>query len=368
MNETRRSVLLVDADPTLAGRLQTVLEHDGVRVRFAVRAGEALARLATEVAPVVVVGECLGDLTTNDFVARLRSAAPLTQVVLVLDADGDPTRAQSMVREWGLHGCFERTAHISALAIAVIAALETHEQLTQLHATERIKSELLADVSHEFRTPLNVILGYLDLLKDGAFGALAPEVLSVHEKLVGNASFLLDMVEEFLDVARVESSASPRRHDAIDLRPLLHDLGESFTLLVQERPVVFRTAVPADLPCAHGDPAKLRVIVQNLLANAAKFTREGSIELSAQPTIDGWIVVRVTDTGPGIPEDQREKIFGLFQQAGSASDRAKGIGLGLALARRFAIAMGGHLSVESAVGVGTSFTLRIPGAQRVVAA
>ena len=366
MAEHRASVLVVDADPTLAGRLQTALEREGVRVRYANSGPDLIEPTVADLASIVVLSEQHGALA--EFMARVRIVAPLTQVILLLDPVGDPARALARVREWGLHGCYRRGDDITHLATAILAALGTHEQLSQLHATERIKSELLADVSHEFRTPLNVILGYLDLLTDGAFGPLPTDAVAVHQKLVGNATFLLDMVEEFLDVARVESAASPRRHDAFDLRPLLHDLSESFTLLVHERPVVFRTQVPTDLPPTHGDPAKLRVIIQNLLANAAKFTREGFIELSAHAGPDGWVVVRVTDTGPGIPDDQREKIFDLFHQAGSASDRAKGIGLGLALARRFASALGGHLGVESTVGVGTTFTLRLPGARRIAAA
>ena len=366
MTDGRANVIVIDDNPIVAGRLQSALDGDGVRVRHVLAARDSFDRCGGEWAPVVVVGERHPALA--DVIARLRTATPLVQFIVLLDDDGDPRRAVHIVRELAAHGCHLRSAHVAQLATAVIAALTTHEQLTQLHATERIKSELLADVSHEFRTPLNVILGYLELLRDGAFGVLPAETVTVHDKLVSNASFLLDMVEEFLDVARVESAAGARRHDALDLRPLFHDLAESFTLLVHERPVLLRTEVPADLPTTRGDPAKVRVIVQNLLANAAKFTREGSITLSAEPSPDGWILVRVTDTGPGIPEDQREKIFDLFHQAGSASDRAKGVGLGLALARRFAIALGGSLTVESTLGVGSTFTLRLPATRRIAAA
>jgi signal transduction histidine kinase len=367
MSSASASVLVVDVDALLADRLRAVLARDAIQVQHAtVAALDSLPGSGIPGAPVVLLTARHPDLAA--FVSRLRGATPLVQVLLLLDDLGDPQDALRLVRDLGVHGCYGRSESLATVASATLAALGTHEQLVQLHATERIKSELLADVSHEFRTPLNVILGYLDLFADGAFGTLPPEAIEVHQKLVRNASFLLDMAEEFLDVARVEATASPRRHDAIDLKPVLRDLADSFRLLVHERPLEFRTNVPADLPSAHGDPAKLRVIVQNLLANAAKFTREGFIELSADIEPNGWLAVRVTDSGPGIPEDQREKIFDLFHQAGSATDRAKGVGIGLALARRFAQALGGHVGVDSTVGVGTTFTLRLPAARRSAAA
>jgi signal transduction histidine kinase len=106
--------------------------------------------------------------------------------------------------------------------------------------------------------------------------------------------------------------------------------------------------------------AKLRVIVQNLLSNAEKFTARGTIELSAGTAADGQVAVRVRDTGPGIPPEQQEAIFGLFHQLGEEPARRRGIGLGLALARRFARLMAGDVRVESRVGHGSTFTVTLP--------
>ena len=134
-------------------------------------------------------------------------------------------------------------------------------------------------------------------------------------------------------------------------------------LLIQSRPITLRAEATGRLPHVMAEGAKLRVILQNLLTNALKFTERGEVVVSVDAPHGDAVRIRVCDTGPGIPADARERIFELFQQLHPGDLRKKGVGLGLALARRFARAMGGDLTVESVVGEGSTFTLTVPAEQ-----
>jgi signal transduction histidine kinase len=330
-----RTVLVVDRSAATRVARRQLLEGAGHRVLDAADVATAVMLAESEVLDLVLVGEPADDPDAARLPEALRRRAP-TVGCLLLD-DATPTR----------------------LALAVDLALDAHEQREQLRVAERLKTELLGSVSHELRTPLNVILGYLDLLRDGTFGACTPEAHEVLDRLRANGGYLLELLEEFLDLTRLEAGVARVRRDRVDLGPLLHELGESFTLLVREKPVVFRTTIPSSLPLVAADGAKLRVILQNLLANAAKFTAAGYIQLGAV-TSPGSVAVQVSDTGPGIPAEHQEAIFELFHQLEPEARASRGIGLGLALARRFARMMGGDVTVTSTPGSGATFTVTLP--------
>src|SRR5439155_1091057 len=258
---------------------------------------------------------------------------------------------REMLSRLAIQGYHDKTDGPDGLLLWVDVAFKAYDQLAQLHIAERLKTELLANVSHEFRTPLNIIVGYIDLLREGTFGACPADARAVFEKVLANAAYLLDLVEEFLDLSKLEAGAMHVKPERMALTPFLRELAESFALIVNQ-PVAFLCDVPEDLPVVIAEAAKLRVVIHNLLSNAAKFTREGRIQLTAASLPDGRAAIRVTDTGPGIPPDQHEAIFEIFHQLRPHDGETKGIGLGLALARRFTRMMGGDIAVESAPGPG----------------
>src|SRR5436309_14439285 len=132
------------------------------------------------------------------------------------------------------------------------AALASHRDLTRVQLAERLKTELLGSVSHEFRTPLNVIVGYVDLLQDGTFGACDPETGPVFDKLRGNAAYLLELAEEFLDLSRLEAETEPGRRPTVDPLPLLREPAAWFSLLVRDQAVTFEADIPPRPPEARG--------------------------------------------------------------------------------------------------------------------
>src|SRR5438034_766152 len=180
------------------------------------------------------------------------------------------------------------------------------------------------------------------------------------EELIRHVRAQDSLVQKFLDLSKLEAGAMVMRREAVDVGMFLRELGESFALLIRSRPVEFRVDVPDELPAVAADGAKLRVVIQNLLSNAEKFTERGEIEISAVALDGRQIAIRVRDTGPGIAPEHHEAIFDIFHQLRPHDGQTKGVGLGLALARRFARMMEGDITVESAVGSGTIFTVVLP--------
>ena len=361
------TVLLVGDGPERLAFLRATLEGEGHRVLAADGARAGLALLDTETAALLVVEQHLCAVYGDALARRLRERDAAAQVVVVgADTDGPPPR--ELLHRLGLHGYHAAADGGERLLVLMDAALASHRDLTRVQLAERLKTELLGSVSHEFRTPLNVIVGYVDLLRDGAFGACDPETRPVFDKLRGNAAYLLELAEEFLDLSRLEADTVPGRRETVDPVPLLRELADWFTLLVRDRPVAFEADIPPDLPALAAESAKLRIVVQNLLSNAAKFTGEGRIRLTAAALVDGRVAIRVSDTGPGIAPEHHEAVFDMFRQLRPAGGQRKGVGLGLALARRFARLMGGDITVESALGRGATFSVVLPVAAGTPAA
>ena len=340
------TLLVVSAD---AARLADALGGDDDAIRVASDAREALRHLAAGPASVLLVAD---GLDVDTLLAAARRANPHAQLVLRGDAAPSP-RAAAL----GAHGWVASDDAPARLRLAIDAAGRTAALLTAAARRERRKTDLLASVSHELRTPINVVLGYVDLLVENTFGACPPEARAVLEKVRGNAAWLLELVEELLELAQLEAGAAAVRCMALDPTPLLRELGDALALLAAPKGLTPICALPPRLPLVLADAARLRVVVQNLLANATKFTEHGHVRLSAAASDAGGVTVVVTDSGPGIPPEQLEAVFDPYHQLEPYRGPRRGIGLGLALARRFARAMGGDLVAASTPGAGATFTL-----------
>lgn len=258
------------------------------------------------------------------------------------------------------------------------------EQLSaELYRANRAKSEFLANVSHELRTPLAAIVGFVDLLREGAYGELTPRQIGPVERIESSANHLRELVEQVLDLAKMAAGRLEVHTELIKLRPFVIDVASEVESLVNEKKLAFSIAVPASLPRIATDPTHLRQILVNLLGNAIKFTADGSIAVRASLVSDGellafaaaanqrpllatggpWVALHVTDSGTGIAAKDFERIFEEFEQvnAGPRGDSMRrGTGLGLAISRRLARLLNGDITVESAEGRGSVFTVWLP--------
>ena len=254
-----------------------------------------------------------------------------------------------------------------ALVLGALAAttLRNLDLLTQLHAVNAelrrvstLKDQFLANVSHDLRTPLSVILGYGELAREGAFGEPPRELDEVLGRMMESASQQLALIADLLDLSRMELNSLAVKLGTVPLAPLFAELEFTLASMVRNRPVrpVIHVLPPDACVCADRD--RLRQILTNLLGNAAKFTESGTIELWAEVAGDG-VRIAVRDSGPGIAPDDQERIFEPFRQVEGANAKL-GAGLGLAIARRLSELMKGTLTVDSTLGVGSTFWVTLP--------
>jgi signal transduction histidine kinase len=255
---------------------------------------------------------------------------------------------------------------------------QSFEEMTrQLGELDKLKAEFVSVASHELKTPINVMIGYLQLLDEGIYGPLTPEQREIHKTLAAQANALHRLVKQLLDVSRFEAGGGRLEPRTIQLEPFLAELEAAFHVLAMQRDVHFSVERKSGLPGeVYWDADRINEVLGNLLSNAFKFTPHGGSVSLTVDAADGSVVMRVHDTGAGIPPEQVPRIFEKFYQADNqGADRTMGAGLGLAIAKEIVDAHAGTITCESKVGVGTTFTIALPAratrrssAQRAVGA
>jgi signal transduction histidine kinase len=300
---------------------------------------------------------------------------------------------------------------IAAVTLAVLTVAVLHERRLSRRMAERsielerlsdellranrAKSEFLATVSHELRTPLNAIVGFVDLMRDGVYGELSPRQAAPVERIEASATHLRHLVDQILDLAKITAGRLEVYTEPVDLRPFMLDIAADIEPLINEKGLALTVGVGAALPRLRTDPTHLRQILVNLLGNAIKYTPRGGIDLRARmvaprdvpatlhrptpvvaritdspvagagsiPGEAAWLAIQVRDTGIGIAEPNRQRIFDEFEQidAGPRTDAAsRGTGLGLSISRRLARLLGGDITLESEIHQGSVFTVWLP--------
>ncbi|HUI24930.1 MAG TPA: ATP-binding protein [Candidatus Kryptonia bacterium] len=249
---------------------------------------------------------------------------------------------------------------LSGMAQLGVVALTNAELAEQLRGANRVKSEFVAAMSHELRTPLNAIIGYTDLLRDETLGPLQHAQADVLERMRDRGLDLLQLVQATLDLNRLEAGAQTVEHSEISIQDFLQNVQAQIPDRWRKPGV--HLAFQTDTPncTVSTDAAKLHTVVRNLVHNALKFTAAGEVLVKLFPTLaDAGLVIEVSDTGSGIPADQLDQIFEMFVQ-GPGANGHDGVGLGLHLCRRFISLLGGSIEVESEVGRGSLFRVRLP--------
>jgi PAS domain S-box-containing protein len=240
---------------------------------------------------------------------------------------------------------------------------EERERLKhEAQAANKAKMEFLAAMSHELRTPLNAVNGYTELLLMEIPGQLTPEQRDFIARIQRSGKFLLGLINDVLSFAKIDAGALEVRHVEVHIGELLDGIHTLVEPQLQAKNQTYRYNKHGQCRSVIGDQEKIQQVVLNLLTNASKFTKEGgTIELSCSAGLTS-VRVAVTDTGRGIGKDKLESIFDPFVQVDRKSNESsqQGVGLGLAISRELARAMGGDLTVESTVGVGSTFTFTLP--------
>jgi signal transduction histidine kinase/HAMP domain-containing protein/DNA-binding response OmpR family regulator len=270
----------------------------------------------------------------------------------------------------------EQKAQVEVKNREVELARQALEEKAEQHAlTSKYKSEFLANMSHELRTPLNSLLVLARLLADNPDANLSDKQVEFARTIHSSGSDLLGLINEILDLSKIESGKMPVDVTGVGLQGLADDLVGLFRELADDKKLGFEVNISPALPMdIETDGKRLKQVLRNLLSNAFKFTEQGVVELSITPAAAGWgddrpsldtaeqvVAFSIRDTGIGIAKDKQRVIFEAFQQAdGTTSRRYGGTGLGLSISREIAMLLGGDIRVDSTPAVGSTFTLYLP--------
>ncbi|WP_182422360.1 response regulator [Aureimonas sp. ME7] len=273
----------------------------------------------------------------------------LTQAVPIRDASGE------VVRWFGTNTDVTKQR---ALEEEFLAAKEVAEN------ANRAKSQFIANMSHELRTPLSAVIGYAEMLEEEVEDLGQTHLLPDLKKIEGNARHLLSLINDVLDLSKIEAERMDLFAETFNLATVLEEVGSTVGSLITKKNNTLAIEQDGRLGEMHSDQVKIRQCLLNLLSNASKFTETGVITLAAERTTVAsrdWITLSVTDSGIGMTPEQVERLFERFAQADETTTRKfGGTGLGLAITRAFCRLLGGDIGVASEEGVGTTFTIRIP--------
>lgn len=247
-----------------------------------------------------------------------------------------------------------------SLANILIQKELAHERARELEEVTRIKSQFLANVTHELRSPVNAIIELAELMRMAAENGYVQQVRDRLSLLMQSATNLRSVITNMLDLSKIEAGRMRVIVEEFDVAPVLQEIADTTRVLLGGRPVEVIVSTERGAVTMTSDPVKFRQMLLNLASNAAKFTEEGRIVLQ-QTSTDTTVTVTVSDTGSGIRAEDLGKLFVAFNQLEDArTKRHAGTGLGLTITRELAQLLGGRVEVESAYGIGTTFTVHIP--------
>jgi signal transduction histidine kinase len=297
----------------------------------------------------------------DDLGRRCANAIETARLVRDLEDARDQIQQQALVLERQVEEARELNAALAA----------TNDRLEQVNLAEEVarreaeganaaKSQFLAAMSHELRTPLNAIMGYADLLEAEVAGPLNQGQKQQLERIRSGANRLLDLIDQVLSLTRIEAGGKKAELAGTDAAELAREVAASVAPLAERKGLRMIVRLPDRPEPVRTDPGMVRQILFNLLSNAVKFTERGSIRLSLE-RVAAELLFRVEDTGIGLAPGDLERVFVAFEQLDrDLRSRVDGAGLGLSVSRELARLLGGDVVVESQLGVGSTFTLRLP--------
>jgi len=354
-------ILVVDDQQETLESVAILLAREGHTVLTADNGHRALEILESEPVHLMLVDYFMPKMTGEELIREVRKFDPYVQIILQTGYSGEkPPRV--MLADLDIQGYHDKADGPERLLLWVDVGLKAYRMIHELRERERVQRELVANVSHEFRTPLNVIGGYADLLLEHRYGDIPAGARQPLQRVQSAAMNLADLLENLLKYAKIEAGAEVVHAATISTTSLTDEIERWVMLLGEGTATKFEVDAKVAPASVVSDRVKVLNILRNLIGNALKFTEFGRVVLRIEDG-EGGVRFHVSDTGPGISPEHLRVIFEPFRQVdGSSTRRHGGVGLGLALSSKLAKLLGGRIDVESRVGAGATFTLVIPNA------
>ncbi len=230
-------------------------------------------------------------------------------------------------------------------------------------AANLAKSQFLANMSHELRTPLNAIIGYSEIIQDEVLELSTEELRADLDRIISAGKHLLKLINDVLDLSKIEAKKMDLYFSTYEIFPYIKDIATTIAPLIKTNSNTLNIICLQNIGHIYSDPLRLQQVLYNLLSNACKFTKQGTITVEVRRSPGDWIDFEISDTGIGIPLDKQGKLFEAFSQIDDSTTRSHdGTGLGLSISMHFIKMMGGTILVESVHGKGSKFTVRLPAA------
>ena len=263
---------------------------------------------------------------------------------------------------WGQKTLSVSSSHVLDRDSSEVGTVAVFRDFTKEAEVERMKSAFVAMVSHELRTPLSAILGYAEIFLEQIYGALNEKQEKMVIRIVSNTRRLLSLINDLLDQAQMEAGKLKIKYETIKPSDLLENLHSVMDKLTEDKGLTLTSELDPELPVTlKGDSARLQQILVNLVNNAVKFTKEGSVHVKLSLINEQEWGLAITDTGMGIPKDELPNIFDSFRQVeGTTTREHGGFGLGLSIVKQLVALMGGNISVDSELGKGSTFYITLP--------
>ncbi|MCZ6632552.1 MAG: response regulator [bacterium] len=364
MNNPR--ILIVDDRPSNLKALRVRLTHEGYDLLEATNGPDALDRVEREHPDLVLLDVMMPKMDGFEVCRRIKARTHFIPVVLITALADQDARVTGI--EAGADDFLNKPVDPGELKARVKALLHTralydelqhrYEDLKQL---EVMRETLTQMIVHDLRNPLAAILGYAKILKRKNYVSQEERAQNALHTIDMCGQNLLDMITAMLDLAKLEAGEMQLNLESVDLFEVLHDVDTGMKSLLERKNLILKFDLPGDLACLHVDRESLRRILVNILGNAVKFSPTGGcIHIGARQK-DHHVCISITDQGPGIPPEYRERIFEKFGQVESQqSGQTYATGLGLAFCKMAVEAHGGNIGVESEIGNGSTFYFRLP--------
>lgn len=358
-------LLVVDDLPDNSFLIQAILEEEGYHIDVEDNGKAALERIEASPPDLILLDVMMPGIDGYEVTRRVRQNPNIPFIpILLITAYDQPSVVKGL--DLGADDFIRKPVEVDELLARVRSLLRLKHSLDERDAIARQREDFVSRLTHDLRTPLVAADRMLGLFLDGAFGDIPADMEEAISTLARSNQNLLEMVNTLLQVYRYEAGRQQLKLQEVNLAEVIQEVTEELEPLLQEKGLDLKLDLAAQVPRIEGDRLELRRVVTNLIGNAIKFTDQGQIQvrlyLLGPDHEPDWIALEVQDSGPGIAPDDQRFLFKRFQRG---KHRLAGSGLGLHLSRCIAEAHQGTIEVDSTVGQGSCFQVRLPVKQSV---